>query len=209
MRALYIIAGILLFFALLLFIKIKVRVSFCGDIEVVLKALFFKFSLYPGKEKKPKKAPPREEKPKEIPQKKPKPPRAKLALRDALTLIKELITEFISKFGKYLKLEEYRVRLLVATPDPADTALLYGAASAALGSISVLVYSLKRKSRKKGAFSTEIKPDFLAEQPELFFSAALSIRVWQLFSVGITATRAWLKYLSLTKPAKISAEQKQ
>jgi hypothetical protein len=122
--------------------------------------------------------------------------------------VKDIVKELTEKSGRYLKLEEYRVKVLVATDDPAKTGVLYGAVSGILGGISVLVDRLKRRTRKKGKIYTEVKPDFLAEEPEVYIRIALSMRVWQMFSIGITASKGFLKYLSLQKEFAKDNEQR-
>lgn len=197
MIALYIIGGIFVFFFLLMFVRLSVMASYLeDDLQVKLKILFIKLTIYPFKEEKKvekhkvvKKEP---SKPKKEP--KPVPP-----INETLLLLKDFVIEVVGKFGKYIKLEEYRIKLLVATEDPARTGVLYGLVSGILANISVFIERIKRRTKKKGRIFTEVKPDFISEKPEIFISVALSMRLWQFFSVGITASKGFLKYNSLRK----------
>ncbi|HBR32818.1 MAG: DUF2953 domain-containing protein [Eubacteriales bacterium] len=194
---LYIIGGFLILLLLFLFMKVTIRVSYIGDLQVWIRFLFIKLKIYPLKEKAEEKAPPiakKQKKPKEPKPEKPKPP-----LAETINLIKELFIEIITKFGRYIKLEEYRIKVLVATDDPAKTGVLYGIVCGTLGSVSVFIDRLKKRTRKKGRIYTEVTPDFIAGQSELYVSAAMSMRIWQFFSMGITATRGFLRYNSLRK----------
>lgn len=206
MVAVYIICGLLLIFLLTLCIKLTVAVSYVNDLQVKLKVLFLTFTLYPAEPKDEKKAA-KSVKEKKPEKKKPKPPKPKPPLKETLLLVKDIVKELTEKSGRYLKLEEYRVKVLVATDDPAKTGVLYGAVSGILGSISVFVDRLKRRTRKKGKIYTEVKADFLAEEPEVFIQIALSMRIWQMFSLGITASKGLLKYFSLKKEFAKDNEQ--
>ena len=197
MKALYITGGIIAFLLLLSLVKVTVKLSFVNDLQVRLKILFISIKIYPLKAAEPKKAAPAKKKP-PAPAK-PRPEKKTPPIKDILHLVKELVAESYSKFRHYIRLEEYRVKVLVATDDPAKTGVLYGAVCAALGALSVVTDRIKRRSKKKGRFYTEVTPDFIAEQPELFLSVALSLRIWQLASMGATAAKGLLKYNSLSK----------
>ncbi|HAN22033.1 MAG: hypothetical protein A2Y15_01275 [Clostridiales bacterium GWF2_36_10] len=198
MITLYVIGGILVLFFLLLLTKVTVNISFLNDFQVMVKILIFKIKLYPIDEKEEK---PIKLKEKKKVAKKQKDPKPKPPIKELLLLLKDLIIEIYSKFGKYIKIEECRIKVLVASDDPARTGVLYGVVCGILGSVSVYIDKIKRRSYKKGRIFTEVKPDFIAEEPELFVSVAFSMRVWQLMSIGITASKGFLKYNSLGKKA--------
>jgi hypothetical protein len=197
---LYILCGVLLLFLLVAFIKITVYISFANDLRVFIRVLFFKIRIYPFKEEKVEKKPVQKKKPGKI--KEAKPPRPRPPLKETLLLVKELVTEILGRFGRYIRIEEYRVKVLVATDDPAKTGVLYGAICGVLGSISVMIYRIKRRTRRAGRIYTEVNADFVSEEYELFLSVALSMRVWQLFIMGITVAKGLIKYNSLTKAEK-------
>jgi hypothetical protein len=200
--AVYIISGIIFLFLLFLLVKVSVVISYVNDLQVKLKILFLTFTLYPAKIKeKAEKVTPEEKK--QIKEKKQKQPKPKPPIKDTLLLVKDIIEQLTGKFGRFIKLEEYKVKVLIATDEPAKTGILYGLASAIVGSISVFVDAIKRRTHRKDRIYSEVKADFLAEEPEIFIKAALSLRVWQMSSMGITASKGFLKYLSLQKERKI------
>lgn len=208
MIAVYIICGLLILFLLFLILKITISVSYVNDLQVKLKVLFLTFTLYPTEPKEEKQKEKKPEKPKKPGHIKQKPPKPKPPLKETLLLVKDILRELIEKTGRYLTLEEYRVKVLVATDDPAKTGVLYGAVSGILASISVMIDRLKRRTRKKDRFYTEVKADFLAEEPEIYIRIALSMRVWQMFSIGITASKGLLQYFSLQKEFAKDNEQR-
>lgn len=207
MIVLYIIGGILILFLLSLFIKLTIKISYANDLQIKLKILFFTIKIYPLKDKEEKEKEAAEKKKRKLKEKH-KPPKPKPALRETFVLLKEFLTEIIEKFGRYARLEEYRVKVLVASDNPAKTGILYGFVSGVLGNLSVLLNRIKRRTRKEGKIYTEAKADFLAEEPELFLSIALSMRIWQMFSMGISASKGLLRYNSLQKEKSEDNEQR-
>ncbi|HOJ47311.1 MAG TPA: DUF2953 domain-containing protein [Bacillota bacterium] len=208
MIAAYIICGLLILFLLFLIAKLTFSVSYVNDLQVKLKVLFLTFTLYPLEPEEVKKKEKKQKKPKKPGHIRQKPPTAKPPLKETLLLVKDIVAELIEKSGRYLKLEEYRVKVLVATDDPAKTGILYGAVSGILGSISVMIDRLKRRTHQKNRIYTEVKADFLAEEPEIYIRIALSMRVWQMFSLGITASKGLLQYFSLKKEFAKENEQR-
>ena len=60
----------------------------------------------------------------------------------------------------------------------------------------MLVCSLKRRTRNPKLIYTEIKPDFIAEQTDFYADIELSIRLWQILSLGMTALGVYKKLKS-------------
>ena len=74
MIALYIILGIIFFFALLFSVKVRIDAEYIDSFRLKLRWLFLSFDLYPmqKKEKKPKKEKPKKEEPKKEEEPRPK-----------------------------------------------------------------------------------------------------------------------------------------
>ena len=181
MTALYIAAAILALSALLLLQKIKINLSYVNDLTVSVKVAFVRLTVYPIKEKgeKPvKKAAKR--------QKTEKAKRARPDLRKTVAVIKDTVIELLRKFKKYIRVEKYSLKILVATPDAAKTALLYGAVSATAGVTLAAVVSHKNKTRKKENIISKVESDFIGEEFEVAVDIILSIRVWQALSAAVT-----------------------
>lgn len=142
MLALYIILGIILFFILVLSIRVKIHLEYEETATAYLKWLFIKIPLIPfekkeKKEKKPKK--PKEEKPKEEEEKpkeeKPKKPSFLKSLYEdeGIDGIMELVRRFLrllNKFGyrvsRCFVFNEIFLDVSVTGNDAADTAEKYG-----------------------------------------------------------------------------------
>lgn len=196
MTALYIIGGIILLLMLMLLARVKIGISYCGTLNVEIKYLFLRFTAWSSeeaKEEKPKKKAKKEKKAEAKPEKK-----EHLPLKELLAAAKEILSRLISKLSAHLFLERARLKVLVADEDPAKTGILYGAACAAAGSIYGLLCSIKHRSGKKRSIDFSVKPDFLADKPELMFDIVVSIRLLFLLSVASTAGLGLMKLKGLT-----------
>ena len=88
---------------------------------------------------------------------------------------------------RQLRWQRFRLRLTVATPDPALTGELFGYLSAAVGTLAAYV----------PAGSLQVSPDFVAEWPGAEVDAAVSIRV---FALVVLAWRAFRIRQRLMRP---------
>ncbi|MEG2003356.1 MAG: DUF2953 domain-containing protein [Clostridia bacterium] len=193
MTALYIIIGVLLLIFLLLLTKIRVNLLYCDDFSVALKVLFFKYKLEQqepqdedtqnfDKQKKEKKT--KKIKKKKISAQK------NLSFREIIEKLKDIIFKLIKKAGKYIFLEKYIVKAQIASDDPAKTAILYGAACGAAGSLWALIDSLKHKTKNPKMLITELKPDFISEKSDFYINIEFSIRIWQTLVLALIALKA-------------------
>ena len=140
-----------------------------------VKAGPVRLTILPKKPKKPKK--PKTEKPKK--EKKPK-KKPKLTLDLIFTLIR-LALEAVSTFRKKLKVELFRLWLLVATKDPYQTATLYGTISAALeGLYPFAARALDIKDR-----DVRLNADFTEESMGVEGRLILTIRIGQILGIGL------------------------
>lgn len=129
----------------------------------------------PKKEKKPKK--PKTEKPKK--EKKPK-KKPKLTLDLIFTLVR-LALESVSAFRKKLKVELFRLWLLVATKDPYQTATLYGTISAALEGL----YPFAARALDIRERDVRVNADFTEEPMDVMGRLILTIRIGQILGIGL------------------------
>ncbi|MGI6717025.1 MAG: hypothetical protein ACOX3X_07550 [Eubacteriales bacterium] len=194
MTALYIILGILLLFAALLLVKISFRICYCGQLLISFKVGFIKkdFSLLEKKEVKIKEEP-------EIPQrvKKAKKEEEKVPLKQIIPIIKETLTLLFEKTKRHIFLEKYILKITVATEDPAQTGIIYGIVAGGAASLLRMVEGIRNKSKKQGQIYTEVKPDFIAEKPDIYIDIILSTRVWRGLSMALTLSEGYTKYKKL------------
>ena len=144
MRALAIIASILVLLLILLFSKIRITLSYQGAIRLRLRYLFLSFTLYPRKKrKKPKKKKkPTGKKAAQTdtksaknapPQKKKAPPLKFGDIRFLLSLFRETLGKILDKASRRVRIKVKRLELSVGgEEDAAKAAIEYGLLSQAV-----------------------------------------------------------------------------
>ena len=214
-----VIGCIILFFALLLSLRMKITLVYKENLEIYLRVLFFKIRLYPkskkkhgphymskrksekiwkkhkeNEESKRQRRLQREQRKKSIKDRK----KAVSDVLDTLSSLKELLTALVSRLFKHLKVDLARLKITVATGDAATTAVAYGAVCNA---VSVLLAILEPLD----GFSTPSKKDisvyadYLSESTTVDVKLTLSVRVWQALHVAITTFTTYVKQLVLKK----------
>ena len=200
MTALCIIGGVLLFFVWLFTRKLHIGAGFADDPFLYVRILFLKLGLPPEKsahtEENPKEQTTEKGRKKKAKKEKEKAALPKKAVGEYITIFTDALKELVRKLKKYLFLEKYIIKADIGTDDAAKTAILYGAASNAAAQLWMLVCSLKRRTRNPKLIYTEIKPDFIAEQTDFYADIELSIRLWQILSLGMTALGVYKKLKS-------------
>ena len=200
MTALCIIGGVLLFFVWLFTRKLHIGAGFADDPFLYVRILFLKLRLPPEKaahtEENPKEQTTEKGRKKKAKKEKEKAALPKKAVGEYITIFTDALKELVHKLKRYLFLEKYNIKADIGTDDAAKTAILYGAASNAAAQLWMLVCSLKRRTRNPKLIYTEIKPDFIAEQTDFYADIELSIRLWQILSLGMTALGVYKKLKS-------------
>lgn len=161
MTALIIILSIVAFFALLLFIPLRVGIKAQSELNITLSYLFLRFRLYPQKQKKKKKPPQKsaaengEKKPENDSEKKPgyiqklfKEKGTAGAIRELTDILKTVLKQFF-KLLKHLKFNRLFLTVHVADGDAAKAAIEYGAVNAAVFPLLALVDTAAGIKRKK------------------------------------------------------------
>ena len=226
MIALYILLGILgfLLFVLCLVgtIKLSVRAAYCEGPLLVIGIGPFKLKLAGGEKKeKPQKtapaAPDEKKKPKKKKKKKEKKPKkpAKVKKQPPLTELiasfRDLLLGLVHGFKRHLKIEELRLRVLVASGDAAKTAMEYGAVCTLVEPIHLLATQAHRV--RKDRVNVGVECDFLTDKPEVDAEFCLSIRIWRIYWIALCSTKSLIHALSLLKAytagAKIKKEEKK
>ena len=200
MTALCIIGGVLLFFVWLFTRKLHIGAGFADNPFLYVRILFLKLKLLPEKaahtEENPKEQTTEKGRKKKAKKEMEKAALPKKAVGEYITIFTDALKELVHKLKKYLFLEKYIIKADIGTDDAAKTAILYGAASNAAAQLWMLVCSLKRRTRNPKLIYTEIKPDFIAEQTDFYADIELSIRLWQILSLGMTALGVYKKLKS-------------
>lgn len=92
-----------------------------------------------------------------------------------------LALEAAECFWKRLVVDELELCLTVGSSDPADSAMLYGQANAALGALWQPLTQAFHVKNGRG----HIQVNFQAEQSTLYGKAALSLKIGQILRLGI------------------------
>ncbi len=234
---------LLLLLAVILLTPAGVRFRYDqGDLSLLVRFGPLKLQIFPRKEKKPSRRKPKEKKPEKKqaekkaaadPEKKPaektaaeksapekpkpkkkaeKKPRAKINREQILYSLETLppiLGRALKRTGRRLRLTPLKVHLLVAGPDPADTALLYGRLEAALGAALPALHRLVRIKDQ----DVRLFLDFQREQMDLIADVGLSLRPWDLVSVGLRAggslLKWYLRFRKLASPPPPAEEPKE
>lgn len=193
MTALYVILAIILFFVLVLSIKISVIADYSNEFILKIKYLFLTIPVYPRKgEKKPKKEkkeePPKQEEPKAKPVKEKKTGNNPIknfynneGVSGIIALVKEaarIMGGFFGGIFRHVIFEKLFIDLTVAGNDAADTAIKYGKVCAALFPSLGLICS-KAKVKE---YDVDVSPDFLATKNTAELYAKVSFR--PIFLIG-------------------------
>lgn len=138
----------------------------------------------PKKEKPPKEKKPKKDKPKQADDH-PKRGGPLALVRGCLPLIKPTL----EGIRRRLTIDLLELHVVWAAPDPADAAMGYGAANAALGVIwPVLWQSFKIRKHSVG-----IDVDFDAAEPTLYAEAQLTMTMFQLLTLALPLLFKFLK----------------
>ncbi len=211
MIALYIIGGILLLLALLLFARVRLVLSYEGRPRLELRYLFFRFRLYPRPKKKPprysrraarklkrelkrrRRAKQKQAQTKPAPKaggKAPKKPAAHHALhfsdiRLLLNLLKSFLKPVTGQARNHTTVRIRRLWITVGGEDAAAVALQYGAVSQLLAYfLAFLDHNLRVRNRRRAKIG--VNADFLSEGYTLHLDAALSCPL--IFAAGLVLT---------------------
>lgn len=191
------------------FVKLSVRAGYCETPLLIVGIGPFRLNLtdkpdgleeeQPQKKPKKKKASKKEEKPEQKKEKTPKPPKLpeKPSVFEIISAFKDLVFGILSRFARHLKIEELRLRVLVASDDAAKTALEYGGVCTAAGGVRAVAEGAHRVNRKK--VCVEVECDFLAETPEIDAEICVSIRIWRLFVIALFAAKPLIEAIGLLK----------
>lgn len=217
MKGLLITAAIIAF---ILLFKFKITIAYADDLTLTVTLLGIPIRILPAKEKKvrvwryslrrmrkkdakrrqalAKKAKSDREKAAQKKQRKAEQKKAQKGQPKAppggiIHMVLELVKVIFSRFGRHLRIEMTRLRLVVATGDAAQTAILWGVICPA---VEALLEVLDRITNLRTVKSCDIDviPDFAADSFKADISIAFSLRVWHLFDIAFRALFSFIKH---------------
>lgn len=213
MKAAFILAVIVLILLLIGQIRVGGRAEFNSlgfFLRVRLGRLWIKILPMEPKEKKPPKPrkPKAEKKPGKPKKEKPPAPLPE-KLGGALEYARELLPvglDAAKRMWRGLRVDVLEVELTAGASDPADAAMLYGQANAALGALWVPL--TKAFHVKDG--SARVKLDFDAPGMTVYGTAEMSIKIGTVVWIGLRAgLRALFGALAAKKRLKIKRQQRK
>lgn len=230
MRGLLIFLFILLMFIAIGFIKLSFVIKFKKDFSLVLKILFFKIQLVPGKEEKvklsdytPKKIKKREEKKarkkeKKLQKKQKKETEKKKGekkklirsfsdVTDLINLVKEVVEKLFSKFFFYLKTEIVALKIKIGGDEADKIAVTYGIVIQSVAYILKLLDTFSNLSISHYD-SIDIQPCYTEKEFSAEINMVLSIRIWQVLACVFATAYTFLtsKYNNIFKIKILSKE---
>lgn len=199
---LYILLGIVLFIALVMFIPITLRASYKEEFWCAVYIGFVKLQLVPAKpkkeKKKVKKQTPKTKQPKKKEEKKPSLIK-KYGIEWLLNLIKkvaELVVSALQDFFSHILVKKFSLSISVAGDDAADTAIKYGKYCAI---VYPAVGTIVRVVKCKG-YGVDINPNF-SEKAETEINFDFVARVFTFRLIGL-AVKHGIKGLKLLAEVK-------
>ena len=204
-----VLASILLTVLFVLLTPVRLRVTASNsDISAVFSFLgIFKKRLYPlpsrKKRKKTKKNSKAEPKESES-----KPDNAKPSAIKRLRELRSLLASLLIRMPKTFSLHVRRLRISVASDDPAKTALLYGSVTSALAFVLEWIDRRLLTVRPIRGGAVSVRADFERESTQFEADLILRTSPLRLLSLGIKVLLPYL-FRRLKKHKKSSAQRKE
>lgn len=211
MTALIVIICIAATVALLLSIKVTLKIIYTENLAVYLKIFFIKIKLYPSKKKKKRykhsmskkeaqkikdslKKKPKKSKKKKKDSKKEEVEEEKADPLSIISIILSFVKNFIDLFARAVRIKASRLRLTVATEDAAQTALTYTAITQSINILFPLLDKAKAVKKLPNGKDLSVDIDYLSDEPRFDIDIELYIRVGgALGAVCRAAIRAFKK----------------
>ena len=112
-------------------------------------------------------------------------------IRYSLETLPHILSRALRRTGRSIRLEPLKIHLLVAGPDPAGTAELYGKLEAALGAGLPALHRLVRIEDQ----DIRLFLDFQAEEMDCIADVGIALRPGGLAGIGLQAGGSLLKWL--------------
>lgn len=211
---LYVMAGIIAFFALILSANLSVRLIFDSsakeNMKIFAKIGFYKIHIAPARPKKEKRKkitakPEKTGKPKKTEEEAPK-EKKKYEISEIFDLTRAIGALLLKRFKKHFKAKIYKIDLILAGAEAEKTAMLYGEA---IQSAYYLNEFLERgfKIRKK-THSVKIIPDFSKERTSCDIDIKFYIRLSHMMGLGLASLMKFLKFWRKPKQ-QITVDKKE
>ena len=122
-----------------------------------------------------------------------KPKKSIAEILDIISLVSKLAKEVIRRFFKHLRISVARLKVKVATPDAASTAIAYGAITQSVNLLIPVLEEVKN-FRLPDASELSVEADFLSDSPDIDVQLSFSVRVWHVLDIAFGAAVAFLRH---------------
>ncbi len=184
MTALWIILGIILFFVVVLSVRVTVLFDYNEQLKLDVRWLLLNIPVYPSKPKKKKPKKEKEEKPEEKKKEEPKPKKENMfaafyknqgfyGIMELLGNVKRALGGMFSSMGRHFVFRELKCYFTVgAGDDAAQTSMLYGKTCAAVFPVMGLITSTCHVKE----YDCAVRPDFIKGEKSAVVRAVFSVR---------------------------------
>lgn len=187
---------VVLFLLLLIALRIPafIRITYeQGQLCSFIKYAWMTIPLYPKKKEKTRKTqgeiPPAETATEKEAKQKQKINRDQILY--TLDTLPTVVLKAIKRFGKRIRIEPLKIHVLVATPDPADTAILYGKIQSVLATVMPILHQhIKIREQDIQLFT-----DFCEEDMDCIVDAGIGIAPGDVLLIAFGALGGMMKWL--------------
>ncbi len=192
---------ILLAILLILAFPVGVDAAYDGDDRFLkLKLGPFRKTLLPAEKKEKRKREKKKDTQQEPPDDAKEKIKKRLTLDDILTLA-EIGIDTVRRFRMHLSVDRLVMYWTAGAPDPCDAVMQYGRVNAVIG--AVLAKAHTRFKIREEDVRTEI--DLTAARPEIRFRAVLSIQIWEILLIAVSAAVPGLRWMIKRKRSERAA----
>ncbi len=174
----------------ILMIPLSIRLTYDEALSVKWQVAWFSFPLYPAS-KKHKKKEKTQKRGKRKAEASPAPTKKKKgSISHYIQLITCILKRIYKKFSGCFTIHVKRFEVVVASEDPAKTAILYGVTTQSVAYLFTILEQLFRV-KKTARAQLSVNPDFLSTDWQIAVDIRLSSRVFSLLRVLIHALFAF------------------
>ncbi|MCL2099680.1 MAG: DUF2953 domain-containing protein [Oscillospiraceae bacterium] len=213
MTGLYILAGIIIFFLVLMSVSADVRVIYSSaeaeSLNIYIQIGIFKLRIIPAGQKKVNRLfeffkRRQRKKIKKAAKEKKEPEKERYTISGILRISKELGLVLFEKSKKYLKIRIYRLYIRAGSEDAFKTSKLY----ADINQAAYYIYEILKNNFKFKADNINIYPDFLSERTDFGLDLKISVTLGAGLNILISEAMAFLKFRAENSAKNIKKQER-
>lgn len=165
-----------------------------GELRVFIKYAWMRIPLFPKNTEKTSQETQENHHPNDTQQKKETTNKNSINLEQilyTLDVLPPVLLKAVKRLGKRIKIEPLKIHILVATSDPADTAILYGKIQAVLAAVLPSLHSHIQIREQ----DIQLFTDFCEEKMDYIVDAGIGLSPGDILAIAISALGGVLKWL--------------